>query len=399
MTSQTFRLRLQRVNQLKLKVNARIPAQIEATAPILLNKTSGIYTFSLDMNAINDTIGVSFQPADADLTAIAALTTTAYGRSLLTLANATALAAEVDSFFLTPAEGNAAYQPLDSDLTAIAALTTTSYGRAFLALADAAAARTAIGVRDVLTANRTYYVRTDGSDSNTGLVNSAGGAFLTIQKAIDVIAALDIATYSVTISVAGGTYTGTIVVTGPWLGSGSVTLTGDTTTPSNVVLSTTGTTLSVTLGGRLNLGGFKIVSSAGIGISCAAGVINLTGNMDYGACSQGHINCSSLGQISITASYTISGSSSYHWGSAGNIAGSSLLWTLTGTPAFSTAFAYATSGGAIRTFSNTSSGSATGLRYLIDGGSSINTFGGGASYFPGGTAGSGGTTTGGGFYS
>jgi len=39
----------------------------------------------------------------------------------------------------------AVYQPVDSDLTAIAALNTTSYGRAFLALADAAAARTAIG--------------------------------------------------------------------------------------------------------------------------------------------------------------------------------------------------------------------------------------------------------------
>lgn len=37
-----------------------------------------------------------------------------------------------------------AYQPVDSDLTAIAALATTAYGRAFLALADAAAARTAI---------------------------------------------------------------------------------------------------------------------------------------------------------------------------------------------------------------------------------------------------------------
>lgn len=37
------------------------------------------------------------------------------------------------------------YQPLDSDLTAIAALSTTSYGRAFLTLANAAAARTATG--------------------------------------------------------------------------------------------------------------------------------------------------------------------------------------------------------------------------------------------------------------
>lgn len=36
------------------------------------------------------------------------------------------------------------YQPLDADLTAIAALTTTAFGRAFLALADAAAARAAI---------------------------------------------------------------------------------------------------------------------------------------------------------------------------------------------------------------------------------------------------------------
>lgn len=38
------------------------------------------------------------------------------------------------------------YQPLDSDLTAIAALSTTPYGRAFLALADAAAGRTALGL-------------------------------------------------------------------------------------------------------------------------------------------------------------------------------------------------------------------------------------------------------------
>lgn len=40
----------------------------------------------------------------------------------------------------------AASQPLDSDLTAIAALTTTPYGRAFLALADAAAGRTSLGL-------------------------------------------------------------------------------------------------------------------------------------------------------------------------------------------------------------------------------------------------------------
>jgi len=39
----------------------------------------------------------------------------------------------------------AAYQPLDSDLTAIAALTTTAFGRSLLTLADGPATRTAIG--------------------------------------------------------------------------------------------------------------------------------------------------------------------------------------------------------------------------------------------------------------
>lgn len=116
-----------------------------------------------------------FQPADADLDALAALTTTAYGRALLELANQAALvallpgatetavglielatSAEVTTGTdavraVTPATlqaklsgyqaaGN--YQPLDSDLTSIAALTTTAYGRAFLALADQAALMT-----------------------------------------------------------------------------------------------------------------------------------------------------------------------------------------------------------------------------------------------------------------
>ncbi len=41
---------------------------------------------------------------------------------------------------------DAAYQPLDSDLSAIAALATTAFGRALLALADAAAARAGLGL-------------------------------------------------------------------------------------------------------------------------------------------------------------------------------------------------------------------------------------------------------------
>lgn len=61
-----------------------------------------------------------------------------------------------------------------------------------------------LGGREVLTANRTYYVSKTGSDANNGL--TAGAAFLTVQKAVNVALALDMSIYSVTISVSAGTF-------------------------------------------------------------------------------------------------------------------------------------------------------------------------------------------------
>lgn len=59
------------------------------------------------------------------------------------------------------------------------------------------------GARDQLSADRTYYRRTDGSDSNTGLADTAGGAFLTVQKGVDVISTLDLNNYDCTLVVRG----------------------------------------------------------------------------------------------------------------------------------------------------------------------------------------------------
>ncbi len=64
-------------------------------------------------------------------------------------------------------------------------------------------------VREKLTADRTYYVRTDGNDNNTGLVNNAGGAFQTIQGAANYFASkLDLAGFNIILRVADGTYAG-----------------------------------------------------------------------------------------------------------------------------------------------------------------------------------------------
>lgn len=68
-------------------------------------------------------------------------------------------AGTLDTVFITPlknrVDSDARYQPLDSDLTAIAAIATTAYGRGFLALANQAGLQALLGLdTDVaLTAN------------------------------------------------------------------------------------------------------------------------------------------------------------------------------------------------------------------------------------------------------
>jgi hypothetical protein len=94
--------------------------------------------------------------------------------------------------------------------------------------------------------NTTFYVRTDGSDSNSGLVNNAGGAFLTIQKAADVVYGIDWNGFRPTIQVADGTYAaanGKISFRWPqgtgWGVNGNYTIQGNATTPANVTITST----------------------------------------------------------------------------------------------------------------------------------------------------------------
>lgn len=253
--------------------------------------------------------------------------------------------------------------------------------------------------RELLTGNRTYYVRTDGSNSNDGLANTSGGAFLTLQKAYDVASTLDFGGFSVTIQVGAGTYNTTtttnILAEKPWVGGGALIIRGDTSTPSNCILQTTTAAVvyvATTLPGSLLIEGFRITSSSGNGIShVGTGVLHFNA-IDFAACSW-HIFASGTGaQIFGDGNYSISGSATHHWRmqNGASLAFFAKTLTLTGTPAFSGGFAYVDLVGMIEAYSNTYTGSATGPRYSANLNGVIKTSGG---TLPGNSAGS--TATGG----
>ena len=250
--------------------------------------------------------------------------------------------------------------------------------------------------RERLSANHTYYVRTDGNDSNTGLVNNAGGAFLTIQKAIDAAAALDTSIYDVTIQVGNGTYTITSALTAKAItGAGLITIIGDETTPTNVIIDGNAFTSifnSVAIPTTYKLKGFQLKSSTAnvtLGILSSNNSYVEFQNLNFGTGLTQQIRAADGGMIKCTGIYTISGGGSNHITCVGGfirVQGTTI--TVTGTPAFSEAFINMgyLSVGILNSI--TFSGSATGVRYLVTMNSAIYTGGGGANYFPGDSAGS-----------
>ena len=243
--------------------------------------------------------------------------------------------------------------------------------------------------RTALSAARTCYVRTDGSDSNDGSANDAAHAFLTIQKGLNVAFALDLNGYNVTISVADGTYTGAISITSPQVGAGQITLKGNTTTPANCVINNAG--VNVSNGARLYLQGLKIISSSSCLNANTGSQIIVNGLLVFGAATAYHIFSQSNSIITLSANYTISGNAQVHiYAINGGIVtySSGMTVTLTGTPAFSNAFVLTDILGVARAQNITYSGSATGKRYSATLNGVIQTYSGGnATYFPGSVAG------------
>ncbi|MGN6769290.1 MAG: hypothetical protein ACTHJQ_05495 [Rhizobiaceae bacterium] len=245
--------------------------------------------------------------------------------------------------------------------------------------------------RERLTANRTYYVATTGSDSNNGL--TSGAAFLTIQKALNVIiGTLDLGGFNVTIQVAAGTYTGAISFASPQVGAGNITLAEDTTTPANCFINTTGVGTCIIVdgaGSRLFVQGFKFSGQPSALLAQNDGYIKTTLLNEFSTCTGHVIQATKGGIIEAVAPEIVSGSASgghYMATMGGVIYCQTATWTIS-SGASRGAFAWAAVLGTIYAFANTFTGSLTGGRYSSSLNAVINTNGGGANYFPGSTAG------------
>lgn len=251
-------------------------------------------------------------------------------------------------------------------------------------------------IREKLTANRTYYVRSDGSDSNTGLTNTSGGAKLTLQGAWDAIVAIDLAGYTATIKIGhSATITGGLNALVAPVG-GNIIIEGDTSTPANTIISTTSAdAIRIATNANVTVKHTTVqTTSSGYGLSVRAAAARLTvgEGVRFGACASGHI-LASPGQIAINSisSYTIVGAAPrhYHCRVGGYIQILTLSLAVVGAINFSSAFVEAELAGLVDVFGfSLASGTVTGVRYYAFSGSLIATFGGGASYFPGNSAGS-----------
>jgi hypothetical protein len=250
--------------------------------------------------------------------------------------------------------------------------------------------------RGTLLSARTYYVRPDGDDRNSGLANTSGGAFLTIQKAINTVIPLDLGGFNVTIQVAAGTYSAGGTLNVPIIG-GILTITGDPTTPANVIISTTGGAncfLALNNGVYLQVQGFKLqTAGGGVGVyASTSATLQVVGTMDFGVCTGGtHYAAAFDGTVGTAngTAITISGGANFHVLSAGGskVFNNLNTVTVTGTPAFSSDFISITDNSFASYLNTTFSGAATGTRYSATNGGGINTGGGGANFFPGNAAG------------
>ncbi len=251
-----------------------------------------------------------------------------------------------------------------------------------------------------LTSNLTLYVTPTGNDANNGL--STSSAFATIQAAWNaLVVKYNLNGYGATINVAGGQFA-PVVCSGMPAGfsaSSFINITGD---GAPTVITSTGGAFCITANDGANVAVSNMTLNGTGGLQVYGGsVIANAGGIYFGTMTGGNAyhQLANGGLLTGSSPYTITGSAGAHLATinGGSLQFYSAALTLVGTPAFSLGFAYAASGNMV-TGGMTFNGTATGPKFAVQLGGSINTASGNINFFPGSSAGTYGSGTNIGFY-
>lgn len=265
------------------------------------------------------------------------------------------------------------------------------------------------GALPLLTSNALWYVNgTTGDDTNydgtlaTHTAGTAHGPFKTLQRASNEVLKYNMNGYDQVIYVADGTYAS--VVLNPQNGAGTVHLVGNDAAPQNCIVTATAANTHAIFqnGGIWTVRGFR-VSATGSG-TCD-GFANNYGhtqlmNMRFGPCVRGHITAGWNGTVILTAGPT----PSMFTIEAGATAQAHMLLSFASNIAIDpynipnlqilgavnlAQFCWAAQLGVIQVIYTALTGKAFvhGQQYYATGNSIITAIGGGASYFPGDSAG------------
>ncbi|WP_158285701.1 DUF2793 domain-containing protein [Pseudohoeflea suaedae] len=250
------------------------------------------------------------------------------------------------------------------------------------------------GVREKLTAPRSYHVAPAGDDANDG--RTPATPFATLQKAVDVVyGTLDLGGFDITIQLASGAYAG-FEVLDPQVGAGRIVLRGDTDTPDNCTIRDNPGSSAVidvqNAGTKIALEGLHVTRTTTTNLvrALAGARIELaTRNKMSGAGRTHTIMASVNAYVEVKGTLVVADQCYTLLMASRNgyltIEGASI--DLTASPNVGI-FALASIGGIVFAYANTFNGAALGgYRHVVQTNAIVHTNGGGASYFPNDNAG------------
>ena len=262
-----------------------------------------------------------------------------------------------------------------------------------------APARATNATREMVTEPRTYYVRSDGSDTNDCRSDSPAGACRTWNRAVQLVTLIDFGGKIVTVQ--HGNETGPVTfneqlyLTG-LSGGGELHIRGSSTPGKTIFSATAGDIIGLrSVVTPVHLWNMTFIGGGSHIMVAYVSTVNLRDGLVFGPASFAHIlvHDAQAMLVDVNVSTTINGSAPYHVFSNG---GSAFIEygdkALVGTPHFA-AYHGIMNGGRIQTVGMTFVGAATGARYWVVGNSVLNAFNSGPNYLPGslpGNAGDGG---------